>query len=783
MRYKLSVLFSLLTALVAGAASPFDFNGDGVVRCAVLSGIEPKEGLNLSFLCSDLEGMIKADSPGVPVRVSLEPIKESKTIFGWWYHPASHVARTELMDAAYDFVFLAERETVIASYPEIFFEGVYTSVNNLASRKTRVMLLMVESQPSSSYRDKSIYNLAALSYRVGDGCRVDVVPAAFAWNDVLRHNILTGDSLLKNRASSYLAAASIWCQVTGSKVPKGALTTDWVVKKTATSLATSARDAVIEARRKKHYSGPFKGIVRTESRMQQRYMIYQPGAAVNPDLQLGLEYIFKAAGQEVFQRSTADWYSEGFDRHSTAFDLVYGTVREMELFQDPRKYTSTEYISEKMPEALRVVYNRNMTSDKDEALTLRTLENLLIDGYDFARKNNCAFIPYQIAWARALAADPAYVRPAAGKAANDWTSYMLANMIYTSLTGSFQLPPQRDKPYVYDEIHPRGYHTVCAQIGWQCMRQLSDLNSWQNTVVVGSESWFVDAANPGFLALRLLEPPSDRVRVLCEPDAPGTITLSQNVLEFTPENYNIEQSIRCTAEGGASNQFCSVLIKAESRDSNIDGAAAQRPFLLNYDDKSAAGFTPSKTELTLKDQSYVMLKPDMRPVDVVHLQVFQNGVETAAVYFSPNFYAEYPICLFPTKEALQKGECRVKLHATSKDLRFNNFAKELVFKINTGGVTIPDIKIIAPVSEVAIKGPAFVNAEAVVEGAVEPCELSLFCGKKRLGLVNGPRLQSAVEMGPPQSRLPPGTYPLWAALRLKSGVVVATEVSSLVVGE
>ncbi|MDD2599992.1 MAG: hypothetical protein PHO37_12320 [Kiritimatiellae bacterium] len=781
MIYKLSVLFFLFAALGTGVASQFDYNKDGVVRCAVLSGIEPKEGLNLALLCSDLEGMIKADSPGVPVRVSVEPIKESKTIFGWWYHPASRVARAGLMDAGYDFVFLAEKESVISSYPEVFFEGVYTSVNNLASPETRVMLLMVESQPSSSFRDKSIYNLAELTYRVGDGCGAEVVPAAFAWNDVLRHNILTGDSLLKNRSNSYLAAASIWCQVAGRRVPKGALSTDWVVKKTATALAGSARDAVGEARKKKHYSGLFKGVVRTESRMQQRYMIYQPGAAVNPDLQLGLEYIFNAAGQEVFQRSTADWYSDGFDRHSAAFDLVYGTVREMELFQDQRKYTSTEYISEKLPEPLRVVYNRNMTSDKDESLTLRTLENLLLDGYDFARNNNCVFIPYQIAWARALAADPAYARPAVGKAANDWTSYMLANMIYTSLTGSFQLPPQREKPYIYDEVHPRGYHTVCAQIGWQCMRQLSDLNSWQNTVVVGSESWFVDAANPGFLAIRLLEPPSERVRVLCQPDTPGTITLSQNILEFTPDNYNIEQIIRCTAESETRNQFCAVLMKAESRDTNIDGSVAQRPFLLNYDDKSAAGFTTSKTSLTLKDQSYVMFTPDTRPVDVVHLRVLQNGVETSSVYFSPNFYTEYPICLFPTKEALQKGECHVSLRAVSKDLRFNNFAQELVFKIDTHGVNIPEIKMIAPALEVVIKGPAFVNAEAVVEGAEEPCELSLFCGKKRLGLVNGPRLQSAVEMGPPQSRLSPGRYPLWAAVRLKSGVVVATDVSTLVV--
>ncbi len=783
MNLKLPVFCLLLAAFSAGAASRFDYNGDGVIRCAILSGIVPKDGINLAFVCSDLEGMIKASAPSLPVKVTLEPVTESKTIFGWWNHPDSNAARVKLMDAAYDFVFLAERESIVTGYPELFFEGVYTAVNHLSRRKTSVMLLMAESQPSESFRDKSILNLAELTYRVGDGCGIGVVPAAFAWNDVLRHNILTGDSLLKNRAYSFLAAASIWSQINGDKVPKGALATDWVVRKTASAMADSARDAVGDALRKKHYSGPFKGVVRVEQRMQQHYMIYQPGSAVNPDLQLGLEHIFNAAGQDIFQRSTADWYSTGFDRHSAAFDLVYGTVREMELFQDQRKYTSTEYISRNMPEPLRIVYNRNMTSDKDESLTLRTLETLLIDGYDFARRNNCGFIPYQIAWARALAADPAYARPAPGKTSNDWTSFMLANMIYASLTGSFQLPSQRDKPRLYNEEHPRGYHTACARIGWQCMRQLSELNSRRNTVVAGSDTWFVDQTNPGFLSLRLLDPPLQNVRVLCEPATPGTIALSRNLLEFTPENYNIEQIIRCTAAGAEANLFGVVLVKAESRDLNIDGAFTQRSFLLNYADKMQAGFTPSQSELTLKDQSYFMLKPDTRPVDVVHLQVYQNGVETAAVYFSPGFYAEYPICLFPTREAWLQGECRVTLRALSKDRRYNNFEKELVFKIHAGGVEIPDIKIVAPAPGIAVKGPAFVTADAVVEGAQEACELSLFCGRKRLGLASGPRLQSPVEMGAPQSRLPAGTYPLWAAVRLKSGLVVATAVNELIVEE
>ena len=293
----------------------------------------------------------------------------------------------------------------------------------------------------------------------------------------------------------------------------------------------------------------------------------------------------------------------------------------------------------------------------------------------------------------------------------------------------------------------------------------------------------MDQANPGFLQLRLLEPPSEIVRVLCEPNTPETIFMSRNILEFTHENYNIEQSIRCISAGTKANVFCSVFMRAESKDINIDGSFAQRDFLLNYNEKEKKGFSFSKSEISLKDQSYLMLKPETRPIDIVQLRIFQNGVETSSVYFSPDFYTEYPVCLFPTNADLQKGECRVILKALSKDRRFNNFQREFVFKINPGGGKTPNIKVVAPKRSESIKGPTFVTAEAVVENAQEPCELSLFCGKKRLKMIKGLRLQSTVEMGPPHSRLKTGEYSIWAAVRLKRGLVVASDVHHLSVTE
>ena len=758
---KMSVylLMFCIYALFAGAESPFDYNHDGIIRCAVISGISTGDGLDTALLCSDLEGMIKEDNPGQPVRVSLEMIGNSKTILGWWYHPDSRPARLKLKDAAYDFIFLAERQSMAVRYPELFFEGVYTTVNHFSRRRTKIMLLMTESPPAESYRDKSILNLADITYRVADGCGIGVVPAAFAWHDVMRHNILTGNSLLKKRACSFLAAASIWCQITDEKVPKRSLSTDWVVKKTASKMAKSASDAVAESIKKKHYRGPFEGVVHCDTRMQQLYLSYHSGIVDNDGLRPRLNNIFNDAGQDVFQRSTADWYDSGFDRHSAAFDLVYGSLDEMNLFLDDRKYTSTEYISENIPSVCRVVYNRNPVHASNKDLTLRSLENLLIEGYDFARNNNCTFIPYQIAWARSFAANPE-------KSDNERT--MLANMIYTALSGSFQMPSRKDD---FDY----------AKTGWLCMRQLSALNSRQNCVLVRRDKKLVDASTSAALNIRLLESPSAPVYVLCAPDKPSMLALSRKKLEFTSANYSIEQLVNCVSRGKGTNVFCNVLVRAESNDPDIDGSFTKRSFLLNKSEKTKSGFVFEKTELALEDQSYLMLKPEIAPVDIVLMKIFQNNIETASIIFSPSYHRSHPVCLFPDAADLKKGECRVLLKAESSDSRFNKYQREFVIKIDATGLKIPAIKIISPRKEEQVAGPSFFLAEATVADVEQPLELSLFCGNKRLGLIKGSRLQSPVEMGPPQSRLKAGEYPVWAAARLKNGLVVASDVHSLTV--
>ena len=759
--------------------TPFDFNGDKVIRCAILGTAEKEQQVDSRLTCQDLEQMIKNAKPGMPVRVVFEEITAAKSVMGWWYHPDAKERRDAFTATAYDYVFVIENEAIAAKFPELFFEGVRITRSHFNERKTCVMLLMMDSPPVSSVWDDSVKKLNEITYRVGDGCGVGVIPAALAWQDVLLHHILPGKSLLKIRANSYLAASAIWHQVSGESVPRASLTTDWIVKKKAEMMAKSAEDAVKSALRRRHYSRPFEGVVRTGSRQRLTYLFYHAGSTANPALKDALGFVTDSAGRASEQYSVDDWYAGGLDRNSLPLDLVCGSMQEMEPLLEGSGFTSAQFRSPKLPEPVKVVYNRNPSNDASGELTLRNLEELLMEGYRFARKNELVFIPYQVAWARLWSINPDYVRPAPGSSSNDWLTYMLAGMIYTALTGDFEPPPERNMPTHYNDTHPRGFHPIAARTGWQCMRQLSSLKPGRNTIVTSSSGWHLDSSSPAFIRMRLLEAPVEPVRVLCAPVDRGMLGLSQEAFEFDSSNYDIEQTLRCSVVGLEKNVFSDVLISAVSEDADIDGVNRKHIFLCNHREEGRAGFVAATNEVSIGDQSRVMLKPGARPVDLVFASVIQNGVETETLCFSPDYFDNHSVSLFPDSEAIESGKCEITLRVRSRDSRFDGLEEQYVFKLNYGSAKVPEVRVVASANGASIEGPAFVTAEARVAGAEGPFELSLYCGRKRLGTAKTAALKAGVEMGPPLSRLAPGKYPLWAAVRLKSGLVASSPVSVL----
>ena len=766
----LTVVGTLLTADVS--AGDLDVNRDGAVRLAVLSVPMHPGGVEMGLVCSDLENMFKASKLDRPVRVAFDAVGNNRTLMGWWYDPENQPARTRLFGGQFDYLLLAETEEIVRGYPEFFFEGVRAITREANSKGIRVALLLM-SKPASSFRDTRAEAVAETVYRVGDGCGVDVIPSAFGWQETLQRNRMTGDSPVKARASAYLSAAVAYCHLTDSRLPKAALEAYWTTKRTTSVLAVSARDAVLNARVKKHYAGPFHGVVRIDARIKKRLKVYVPNTVKDDPLRQNLQFILDAAFQDWFWKTPSDWYSSGFDRYATAFDLVYGDRQQMEQYLDATLYSSTGVSPTNRPQPCVAVFCR--TPEGDVEGTLKRLEPMLLEGYDYAKEKGLVFVPYPLAWARARQENPALVKESAAGHDNDWLTYMLANMLYTLVTDRYQPPPEKVKPRSVNETHPHGYHDTCARIGYETVVQLATLSEPVNTVLLRSETYRIDAANPGFASLRLLNRPAQEVRVFCATDIPGVAALSREALVFTPDTFDIEQTVRILPATNSPTLFFHFMASAQSEDKAVDGANDLRPFLLNYNETDAGGLKFSSDSASPETGFQAMLSPVQRPCDMVCARIEQHGQVSEEVYFGQDFFSATPVRLYPTEADFKRGVLPVSVSCTSPDPRFNGKRFEFAFRIASNGFPMPQLRVTAPADGSVIAGPAFVTARAEADVANGVDSVGVFLGPKRLGRSSTPVCSVAVEQGPPQSRLGSGVYTLWAVATTTTGVVVASE--------
>ena len=776
LRHLFSGALLALTVFSASVACAegLDVNGDGMIRIVLLSKPLQNGGIEAATICSDLESMIKAAKPGRPVRVTHEPVSQSRTLMGWWYHPDAQGARAQLFAGQYDLLLLAEHDEVVRDYPEFFFEGV-RAVSREATAKGLRSVLVQMTKPGNSFRDKRVQTVADTVYRVGDGCGLEVIPAAFGWHEALARNRMTGDSPVKARACAYLTAAAIYCQLSGTRVPKGALEAFWTTKKTTEVLALSAREAIENERVKRHYEGLFSGVVRIEPRIKKRLKVYVPNTAEEDPLRQNVQYVLDASFQDWFWKTPADWYRDGFDRYSAAFDLVYGDLQQMGQYLDETLYSSVSAAPANMPKPCAAVFCRTPEGDSSGMATLRNLEATLLEGYDYAKSKNLVFIPYPLAWARARQADPKLVQAAGPGQVNDWLNYMLATMVYTLVTDRFQPPPEKPKPQHANADHPRGYHEACARIGYETVMQLATLTAPQNAVLLRSETYRIDSENPGFASIRLLERPSKEVRVFCATDIPGVAALSREALVFTPDTFDIEQTVRILPATNTPTLFFHFMASAQSEDKVIDGANDLRPYLLNFNEAEPAELLPARLSFSPATGFQTLIRPNLRPSDIVCASVVQHGQVTEEIYFSPDHFEGSPLRLYPTAADYQNGALAVSVRTTSSDRRFNNKQFSFTFQVSHNGTAVPQVRIIAPASGSVIEGPAFVSARAEADAARGIKAVSLYLGHKRLGRSTTPVCSVAVEQGPPQSRLGGGVYTLWSEAVTTNGLVVASE--------
>jgi len=505
----------------------------------------------------------------------------------------------------------------------------------------------------------------------------------------------------------------------------------------------------------------------------KRLAVYSLSTQTEDPIRLNLEHILEIASQDYILKTPAQWYQEGFDRNSIAMDLIYGDTRQVDLLIAEENYTSRTPTEQNKPIIAAFNWgnmNANMIDDN-----LRALEQITLDGYDVARSKNFTYIPYPLAWARAYQRNKNLVVPNASGRPNDWLAYMLANMLYASVTGRFQPVSDKEKPILSNTEHPFGYHKLCAQIGYETLRQLSTLNRAANTVILNTRSFRVNRETAGFASIRLAAKPSAPVTLLCAMDKPDVAALSAPILLFTPENYDIEQTIRITATTNTATAYTYFMTAAQSDDKAIDGTYDKRLFLFNPPQAPDITLVPNRTDVSPSKGYAITLTPEPRPTDLVIVSVTQHGAVTEELYISPDHDCPHAMHLYPTAEDYARGSMKIALTITPYDKRHPGKTIEQTYLVSSEGFEQPVVEITHPVRDQRISGPAFVNATARTTPNKNCAETALFLGPKRLNATATGSVSAAVEKGPPPSRLTAGSYTIWATTRTTQGLVIATQ--------
>lgn len=751
----------------------WDLNRDGAIRITLIAPEELGGNVRASLIAADLERIISAETD-LPIQVHHERI-DTESIMGWFFNPRNTDSRQILTDGSADLLLIAEKHAIVSQYPEFHFEGVRAIANAAKAKKMRCMLLNT-SNPTRNFRDRSSEKLTEISYRVGDGCGMEVVPVAPAWITTLKLNRLRGDSPVNACAYAYLAAACVRSTFDNAvEIDGDAFVSDWTTAPLLRELASSAFESVAEERAAIHYKGPFQGVVGVSGETPRTVKIFAPSSGANDPVRRNFDALLNEAGISALWRSPEEWYRNGDDFYDASFDLVFGDTIQIGQLSNSLRYSSFYIKPEISHTPVTAMYTPIPAAETDKIA--EKLESALFSGYDYAREHHLRYIPLPLAWAKAVQENGELARDSNS---GDWFAYMLSSMLYTTLTGRWQPTTGSEKPLANSRVHPQGFHELCSRIGHDTIIGMASLQNRGNSLIVRCENAIAPAGRPVFAGIRLRDRPAAPVKVLCAIEHPQNATVSDPELIFTPENFNIEQNVRITANDGNVAGPMMLIVRAESEDGDIHNQSDIRKLVFNFNEKRRGAVDFSGH--TLPTNAVCRLIADPLPAYPLFIKITQQGFPPQTKILSPEDSGGVPIAFHPTRHDYERGEIIVSVEIESKDLRFDSGKTRHRLKLAGRPAAMPELASFKP-EEGVLAGPAFVEVKAKWRSHQPLLHTALFLNRRRIGISGENGCSAIAETAPPPSRLPPGEYRLWSETVTSDLFPVASETIRLTVAK
>jgi hypothetical protein len=299
-----------------------DFNGDGALNILVLGTNQSMdEGTSFSpdQIAAELEALFAADDTAPEdVRVVAKDIHMSRdvtiglggggaeytythhshSLTQYYYWPDGLSARMDNLagdgGVDWDYVVIGADPYIVANLPGYYALGVHKVASKVAEGDAQPLLLMMWPQDDSL--GSSIEHFEASTYRAGDGARVTLptVPAGLAWA-ALSDDGRDESSDHPSPNGAYLAAATLYSQITGSQV------TGQDAAGSNATLSDVAHTTVVEQWTAAHYEGehafssPFNACSVTDSVVTYNHT----GSSSENGILAGLNWVFNQADQTL----------------------------------------------------------------------------------------------------------------------------------------------------------------------------------------------------------------------------------------------------------------------------------------------------------------------------------------------------------------------------------------------------------------------------------------------------------------------------------------------------
>jgi len=469
-RWSVSLLLALFMA------APFSCAAEKAApRILILGSKSP--AMNPEEIAAQLKALLAADKGLGETEATWQDTKigSGVTLMNFHYFPEGREQRLAVLQKDWTHVVMADAPRSLYA-PEFHFEGVRTVCESLKGSKARPLLLML---CDNAKGQENLRQIGEIAYRVGKGCGVDVVPAGYAWAKA------TGENLVAEQSSDFLAAICIYSQVTGKSA---AALFGAEQEKAKKALAACAWTSMEAEKKRPHFQGPYQGVVRVSRQEKEAVRFMNIGTST--------ENIWKGSLTQLLKNMKITPHASSTPRSRGGFQM--SVFPKVKAFLEANSYDilfarhyniQPDKLQElrDLPGAKNAqfqVFDRHWDMSKSSreekqgvTLFVKNMEPALFGIYVHARKNKLLHIPFHLAAARMSVAKPDAQFTRDGTHWMPWYGYMAANMSFTALTGqSGEMDPKFWLANRKGNQKEADYMFTGARIGHEVMRQLSTLS-------------------------------------------------------------------------------------------------------------------------------------------------------------------------------------------------------------------------------------------------------------------------------------------------------------------